>query len=144
MRRIVARSMLVALGLLLACGCSSTGSKSSSIASLNPMKYFAKSKPVAKPSSQMTPSVPLPSADGLASSDAGSGGLAPPSPYGANANGTNLPQDAFAGQYSSSLDSSKSYSPTTDASLAATPQQGMYDPNGYTTTAPRRLHSTQK
>ncbi len=137
MRKFVARSIVVALGVLLVCGCSSTGGKSPSVASLNPMKYFAKSKPVPKPS-QMTPNVSLPSADGLALTDSKSdGGFAPPSPYGAGAADSKQPKDAFAGQYSSTTDPSRNASPATGASLAASPQHGMYDPNGYAgTTAP--------
>ncbi|MDD4266597.1 MAG: hypothetical protein PHO07_12270 [Pirellulales bacterium] len=131
MRKLVARSIVVALGVLLVCGCSSTGGKSPSVASLNPMKYFAKSKPVPKPS-QMTPNVSLPSADGLALTDSKpNGGFAPPSPYAAGAADGKQPKDAFAGQYASTADPAQNASPATSASLAAGPQQGMYDPNGY-------------
>ncbi len=114
MRKLVARSIAVALVAVLVSGCSSTGGqKSFGWASLNPMTYFASSdadSPVPKPSDQMAPTVTLPNASEVAES----GGTAPRSPYGQAGLGDAVQTAA------------------TQASLGATgPQHGMYDPNGY-------------
>ena len=115
MRKLVARSLAVAVVAVLVSGCSSTGGqKSFSWSSLNPMNYFAKSddsdSPVPKPSDQMAPTVVMPNASDVAES----GGTAPPSPYGGESLG----------------DGSQGVVPQV-SSNSVNPQRGMYDPNGY-------------
>lgn len=114
MRKLVARSIALAVVAVFVSGCSSTGGhKSFSWSSLNPMTYFAKSdtdSPIPKPSDQMAPTVTMPNASDVAES----GGTAPPSPYGQTGAGD-------AAQAASAQ----------AATGGIGPQYGSYNLNGY-------------
>ncbi len=89
------------------------------------MTYFADSdsdSPVPKPSDQMAPTVTLPDAADVASTENGSADIAPASPYSSSS--------PAAATYPSYPSYPAASTQTASSSVAA--QQGMYDPNGYT------------
>ena len=135
MRKLGAQSLTLVLSALLLSGCSSTGDKSFSMSSLNPMTYFAKSdsdSPVPRPSEQMAPTVTLPEAASVASTGDAPGGTAPASPYPTTPDYQSRPQVSTPSAFPPYMaPQTASTSPT----APVTPQQGLYDPNGGLTTA---------